>query len=208
MKLKMSSNSLFAVLLRSPWWVSIAIAAGLYAVAALWLPVQLPRFYALFVALPFTVIGVYTAWKQLRAPSAARVVGTLEALRAMSWDEFSGALEDAFRRDGYAVSRPGGAQADFELSKAGRVSLVGCKRWKVARTGIEPLRELDAARRAREAHECIYITAGEVTDNARAFAAEAKIRILHGAELVKLLPRVGRGLPRVRSKRKSSTTAS
>ena len=27
MKLKMSSNSLFAILLRSPWWISVAIAA-------------------------------------------------------------------------------------------------------------------------------------------------------------------------------------
>jgi len=191
MKLQMSRNSLFAILLRSPWWISIAIAAGLYAAAARWLPVPQAGFYAIFVALPFLVIAAYTGWQQLRAPSAARVAGTLEALRAMSWDDFSGALEDAFHREGYGVSRLGSAQADFELTRAGRVTLVGCKRWKVARTGIEPLRELDAARRAREAHECIYVAAGEVTDNARAFAAEAKIRLLHGADLVKLLP--GRG---------------
>ncbi len=190
MKLQMSRDSLFAFLLRSPWWVSGGIAAGLYAVAALWLPISQSGFYAIFVALPFIVIGIYTAWQQLRAPGAARVAGTLEALRAMSWDEFSGAIEDVFRRDGYSVSRSGGAQADFELNKAGRVSLVGCKRWKAARTGIEPLRELDAAKRARDAHECIYIAAGEVTDNALAYAAEMKIRLLHGADLVKLLPRL------------------
>ena len=28
MKLRMSENSLFAVLLRSPWWISFAIAAA------------------------------------------------------------------------------------------------------------------------------------------------------------------------------------
>ncbi len=105
----------------------------------------------------------------------------------MSWDEFSAALEDAFRRDGYAVSRLNIAGADLELTRSGRVSLVGCKRWKVARTGVEPLRELDAAKQAREAHECIYVAADEITDNARAFAAEKNIRLLHDAELANLL---------------------
>jgi len=144
--------------------------------------------YAIFAALPFIVIGGYAGWQQLRAPSAERIAATLESLRALSWDEFSAALEDGFRRDGYVVTRLDGTGVDLELTKAGRVSLVGCKRWKVARAGIEPLRELEAARHAREAHECIYVAAGEITDTARAFVAEKNIRLLHGAELVKLLP--------------------
>ena len=189
MKFQMARNSLFAILLRSQWWISVAAAAGIFAAARL----VLPAIYAFFVALPFAVIGAYAGWQQRRAPSAARVAGTLQRLRAMSWDEFSGAIEDAFRRDGYIVSRTPGAEADFELTKAGRILLVGCKRWKVARTGIGPLRELHAAGRARDAHECIYVAAGEVTDNARVFAAGKNIRLVHDAELAKLLPRVGRG---------------
>ena len=188
MKFQMARNSLFAILLRSQWWISVAAAAGIFAAARL----VLPEIYAFFVALPFAVIGAYAGWQQRRAPSAARVAGTLQRLRAMSWDEFSGAIEDAFRRDGYIVSRTPGAEADFELSKAGRILLVGCKRWKVAHTGIEPLRELEAARHAREAHECIYVAAGEITDNARAFATEKNFRLLHGAELAKLLPGTNR----------------
>ena len=144
--------------------------------------------YAIFASLPFIVIGCYAGWQQLRAPSAERIAGTLEALRALSWKEFSDALEDAFRRDGYSVSRLNIAGADLELTRSGRISLVGCKRWKVARTGVEPLRELEAARHAREAHECIYVAADEITENAGAFAAEKNIRLLHGAELAKLLP--------------------
>lgn len=144
--------------------------------------------YAIFAALPFLVIGAYAGWQQLRAPSAERVAATLEALRSMSWEGFSAALEDAFRRDGYSVSRLDIPGADFELGKSGRICLVSCKRWKVARTGVEPLKELDAARRAREAQECIYVAAGEITENARAFATEKSIRLLHGAELTQLLP--------------------
>jgi restriction system protein len=97
-------------------------------------------------------------------------------------------LAEAFRRDGYAVNRLSIAGADLELTKSGRVSLVGCKRWKVARAGIEPLRELDALGRAREAHECVYVSAGEFTENARAFALEKRIRLVHDAELARLLP--------------------
>ena len=113
----------------------------------------------------------------------------MESLRALNWDEFSAALESAFRRDGYIVGRLNIAGADLEMTKAGRVSLVGCKRWKVARAGVEPLREIDAARKDRDAHECIYVTAGEFTDTARAFAAEKQIRLVNDAELAKLLPR-------------------
>jgi restriction system protein len=182
-KLEMHRNSLFAVLLRSPWWASLAVAAGVLA----GLRLVLPDIYAFFAALPFIVIAGYAGWQQLRAPSAAQVARVLEALRAKPWTEFAGAVESAFRRDGYAVNRLDGTDADFELTRAGRVALVSCKRWKVARTGVEPLRELHAARRRRDAHECIYIAAGDVTEGAIAFSAQNGIRLLRAAELVKLL---------------------
>jgi restriction system protein len=185
MQLRMHENSLFAVLLRSAWWISVAIAVGLFLAARLFLP----DVYAFFVALPFLVIGAIAGWKQLRAPSTARIADTMESVRAMGWGDFSRALEDAYRRDGYAVNRLSGAEADFELTRSGRVVLVSCKRWKVARTGIEPLRELYAAKRAREAHACIYVVAGEVTDNARKFAAANNIRLADGPELARLLGR-------------------
>ena len=107
----------------------------------------------------------------------------------MGSEDFSAAVERAFRRDGYVVTRLAGAGADFELLKAGRVVLVGTKRWKAARTGVEPLRGLHAAACLREAQECIYIASGEFSDNARAFAAGKNIRLLHAAELVTLLGR-------------------
>jgi len=185
MKFEMHKNSLFAILLRSPWWISVAIAAGLGGAATFFVP----HVYAFFVGLPFLVIGCVAAWRQLRTPSASRVAASLEAARAMSWPDFAGAMEEGFRRQGYAVGRLDGARGDFELTKGGRTSLVSCKRWKVARTGIEPLREFDAARRARDAHEGIYVAAGEVTDNALDFAARNGIRVVHGADLAVLLPR-------------------
>jgi len=186
MKFQMPKNSAFAILLRSQWWISALIAVALFAASRF----VLPTAYALVVPLPFVVIAGIAAWRQLRAPSAARIAGTLEALRAMPWDSFSAALEDAFRLDGYAVQRLRDEEADFELSRAGRVTLVGCRRWKAALTGVGPLRALHAAARSRKAPECIYVSAGEISANARAFAAEKDIRLLCDAELAKFLPRV------------------
>ena len=183
MKFRIHEKSLFAILMRSQWWISIAIAAGIVVVARFFLPDA----YAFFVGLPFLVIGVVAGWRQLRAPSASRVAETLDSVRAMSWPAFAGAAEEAFRRYGYAVTRLDGNDADFELVKAGRTTLVSCKRWKAARTGVEPLRELDAARRAREANDAIYVATGEVSGNAAAFAAENRIRLLQGAELATLV---------------------
>ncbi|MGH8746548.1 MAG: restriction endonuclease, partial [Burkholderiales bacterium] len=111
----------------------------------------------------------------------------LKALHALSWDAFAPRLEQAWRREGYQVARFGGAGADYELSKAGRNTLVACKRWKASRTGVEPLRELAAAAKAHRAADCAYLALGEVTATAREFAAGKAIRLLQGAELAKLL---------------------
>jgi restriction system protein len=191
MKLEMAKDSLFAILLRRPWWISLGIAAGIALVARAMLPEQ----YAIAGALggiPFVVIGAIAAWRQLRAPSAARITSTLEAIGSMSWRDFSSVLEDAFRRDGYAVTRIAGPQADFEIVKAGRTSLVSGKRWKAANTGVEPLRDLHLANERREAQESIYIAVGSITENARRFAVENRIRIIEGAALAQMLGSAGR----------------
>ena len=85
---QMSPNSLFAILLRSPWWVSMLVAGGLFAVSRLFIP----WYYAIFMPLPFVVIAGIAAARQLRTPSAARIDATVAAARAMSWEAFSQAL--------------------------------------------------------------------------------------------------------------------
>jgi len=174
--------------------VSALVAAGIVALANLVLSGAIAP-YGKYAALPFAVIACVTAWRQLRTPGAERVAAMLESLRAQSWNEFSDALEAAFRNDGYEVARLNGAAADFALSRDGGVSLVGGKRWKAALTGVEPLRDLHAAATARDARECIYVCAGELSEKARAFAAERNIRLLQGADLAKLLLRGKRSGP-------------
>lgn len=185
MKLKMAENSLFAILLRKPWWISFLIAAVLALGAAAMLPKHLAA-YGISAGLPFLVIGVIAFVRQMRAPSAAQIAAARETVAAMSWRDFSGAVEAAFRRDGYDVARHAGTAADFLLARGGRTALVSCKRWKAASNGIEPLRELHAAAEASDASESIFITAGQLTDNARRFADEKKIRVVQDAGLARL----------------------
>jgi restriction system protein len=161
--------------------VSLLVAVGVFAVGRLFLP----EGFALFTAFPFIVISAVSLWRQLREPNGARVDAAIGALRAMTWEEFARALEQGYRREGYAVKRVEGA-ADFELERAGRLSLVAARRWKASSTGVEPLKQLVAAGKAREAVECIYVLAGETTQNALGFAKQTKVNWVRGADLVKL----------------------
>jgi len=186
-KFEIPPQSLFAVLMRSPWWVSAGISAAIILASATLLPpLYQPAGY--FGAAPWLFIAGVAGWKQLRRPGAARVEETLAAIQAMNWTAFSKLMEDAFRRDGAEVTPLADSAADFELRRSGRRSLVCCRRWKAAHTGVEPLRQLKAARREAEAAECIFVHAGELSDAARRFADENGILLLGGAALVALLP--------------------
>ena len=186
MKFKMAKNSLFAVLLRSPWWVSAGVAALAVLACVALLPARYVP-YGVFGTLPFIVTAALSAWRQWHVPSDTQVQATLTAVGGMPWATFADTIEQAWRRDGHAVERLARRDADFELTKGGRTSVVSCKRWKAARTGIEPLRELHAAQVARDAPESIYVTLGELSDNAREFARDNGIRVLQGTELAQLL---------------------
>ena len=186
MKLKMNQNSLFAILLRSPWWVSFIVAVVVALLARLILPAYL-AIYSVISGLPFLIIGAIAFYKQMRVPSATRVASTIEAVNAMSWRDFAAVLEEGLRNDGYAVTRIDKGAADFSIYKEGRTALVCAKRWKAARHGIEPLRDLVAAREKQDAHEAVYVAAGDLTDNARVYGTEHGVRLIGSMELARLL---------------------
>jgi restriction system protein len=184
MKLRMAENSLFGILLRSPWWVSAAVAVAFGAVAWALLP-EAWRVAGALSGFPFVVIAAMAAWRQRHAPSAARVEQTGQALRHMPWPAVAALLEQAFQRDGHTVTRRQGA-ADFDLERKGRRMLVAARRWKSAQTGLEPLRELQAAREKAEA-DALYIGLGELSESAAAFAAQHRIAVWQTPELAQAL---------------------
>ena len=182
----MAKRSLFAILSRSPWWLSVVLAATVFMLVRQFMP----DYAAAASTLPFLGIAAYAGWLQSRVPNAERVAAMLADLRAMSWQEFAALMEAAFRSDGYEVAAVNRGAADFELRKGGRLALALGKRWKVAQTGIEPLRELLLAKEAAEAQDCIYVAAGDLSQKARQFATQNGIRLLCEAELAQFAARI------------------
>ncbi len=190
MKFKMAPNSLFAVLLRSPWWISIALALVFVGAAKAWMPADLWVFGAIG-ALPLFAIGCISLYQQLKAPSASQVEASTQALGSMPWADFSKQLEQAYTQAGYTVERLQGAGAgpgaDFALTQGARTTLVAAKRWKAAAHGVEGLQALHAARQARDASACVYVALGTLSDKAWAFAKAQGVQVVQAQELARLV---------------------
>ena len=192
MKFKMAPNSLFAILLRSPWWISFIVAGAIIAASIAWLPARF-AIYGAIGGLPIAGVGLVAAWRQLRAPSAVQISANVDAALAMPWREFSKALENAWQQAGYRVERVEGA-ADLRLIEKdksgadGQVTLVSARRWKAASHGAEPLRQLHAAMQAQSADAGIYIAAqGAITEQAQTFARDHNLTLLPASALAQLL---------------------
>lgn len=186
----MAPNSLFAILLRSPWWISLALAAGVALAARLLLPAQYVA-AGVLGGFPFLVIAAMAAWKQVRAPSAAQTQKALQIVNTLSARDLGVAIESAFRQQGHEVRKLNAPGADLELVKAGRTTLLSWRRWKAASTGIEPLRELHAAQQRQDADASLCIAGGELSDKARSFAKDTNIRLMTAADLAQLLQSTG-----------------
>ncbi len=185
MKFKMAPNSLFAVLLRSPWWISITIGLLLGAAAFALFPEQY-KVVGSASGMPFLVIGVVALWQQMRLPSAGRSEAILQAVAAMNWPQFAALLEEGFTRQGYRVERLQGP-ADFVLTREGRTTLVAARRWKAARHGEEALQALHRAARSQDASHCLYVALGDLSANAQLFAKTHQVQLMQGPALAFLL---------------------
>lgn len=190
MRLKMSENSLFAILLRSSWWISLLVALFVAVLSR----AVLPDAYWLYGAaggLPFVLISALAARRQWRTPGAKAIARTTDACRAMSRAAFTGVLGKALEHQGHTVRTVAGG--DLLAEKAGRRTLFGCSRWKAASSGVEALRALQAEADRHDAHDAVFVALGEIGEAARAHARQNGIRLLQAEGLTpmlaKLLPR-------------------
>lgn len=176
----MSPNSLFAILLRSPWWVSFALVGAIVLAAGAFLPAE----YFIFGALggfPIFVVGCITAWRQFRAPSSSKVDAMRAQVQTLPWKGFAALLTAHWQTKGFAVVPATHAGADLRLEQGGQATLVSARRWKAATHGLEPLRELHTAMQAAGVSQGIYVLGdGSLSDNARLFARDHGITLLQG----------------------------
>jgi len=186
MKFKMSEKSLFAALLRSPWWVSFLVMAAVALVAGALLP-DAYKTAGMLGAFPFLVIGLMAAWRQRNAISPARIEQLTEQARSMGWRDFSILVESALQQQGFQVTRLNNGPADFQIEKNGRITLVSAKRWKAATVGAEHLRELLAVRESRDAFSCTCMSLGVFSQAAIDLASSSPMQLLGSANIAQLM---------------------
>lgn len=185
-KLKMAENSVFAILLRSSWWISVVVGAIIVLLCLALLPKDI-RFVGAAGSLPFFVIGAMAAKRQWNAPSSAATEALLAQAASLPARDLQAWLTRAWQAEGYTVTTRQQADADIQLARNGQLTLVQTKRSKAGVHGIEPLRALhDAAQKAGAS--CAYVLLqGDLSENARLFARDQKITVLQNNELAALL---------------------
>lgn len=178
----MPQQTLFHLLSRQPWWITLLVAFVLFWIAYSIFPPVAP-----FVAVPFVLLSAYIAFVQFRKGTPGDPTERLKELRAMTWETFSAEVTEAYRKQGYTVVPGEGAGHDFKLVRDGRTTLLQCRRWKVNQVGEGPVRELARAIERSEAARGICVTAGDFSAPARRLAASEPIALVSGVELAALV---------------------
>jgi len=205
-----SQNSHVLVeLTRMPWWVSVVVAAIVYAGIRWAAPALFGRNVVLapmanaFAVNAHWIAAIFLLPAPLALVNAAyrrRLVdgqASMERIRALSWQEFEHLVGETYRRNGYRVTELGGAGADggidIELRASGKRLVVQCKRWKNRIIGVALVRELFGAMTGEQADGAIFVTSGSFTRDAVDFARDKPIKLVNGHELVEMLRDVKKG---------------
>ena len=172
------------------WWGDNKVFQPFETVAANFAPI---------LALIFWVMAGLSFWLAERRRALVDQQISLESLRAVPWKDFEFLVAEAYRRQGYAVDFSLGKGADggvdLVLRKAGRVSLVQCKQWKVFSVGVPVIREMFGLMTAEQADEAIIVTAGKFTSEAENFAHGKSIKLVDGPRLLELVRQVQNRVP-------------
>lgn len=199
-------ESVFDLIAELPWWVGVILAVVIYVAIRYALPAlssssQIVHALARGIVpvawvftLPFLIAAGVSAFHQLSHRRLLDSQSNLDSIRALPWQEFEMLVGEAFRRQGYVVEERGGSAPDggidLVLLKGGRRVVVQCKRWQTKQVGVTFVRELYGVMTAEGADEAIFVSSGEYTDDARAFANGKPIQLIDGNALLKMIHRV------------------
>lgn len=190
--------------LEPPWWLGVVLAVVAYVLLKWVIPAvavttgllkpvastsQASAAYvgALFLAL--TGLSLILAYRRRRA---LELETSLATLRAMSRERFAHFAAAAFQSEGYAITHADRRDSgiDFVLTRGAERVLVQYHRWRSDRIEDVVLRELHDRMIGESASGCVYVTAGDYTDDALRYAAGKPLRLIAGRELERMLRRV------------------
>jgi restriction system protein len=187
-------------------WLTIALLTSLWAV---WLWLRLRAFFLpdtfyhrLSALLPgvlpaagwtltFVVAAVWggLAWRSWQRRRAPVPVLDQEGLLALSPRQFEKYVALIFRHKGFQVrhrGRSGDHGVDLEVvSSLGRLGIVQCKRYR-STVGEKVVRDLFGTMAHEGAAHAFLVTAGNISESARVWAAGKPITLVDGARLISL----------------------
>lgn len=116
---------------------------------------------------------------------------SLELLRQIEWkrvEELTAAYfrEKSFRTETIKAGADGGIDVKlFSTGKTDPFAVVQCKAWNTQKVGVKPVRELLGVMAHEKVAKGIFVTTGEYTQEAIAFAKENPINLITGEMLSK-----------------------
>lgn len=189
-----------------PWYVSLILACGSYLfLHALSLeptptsPGQMSKILLIgfshwlqyLIAFVFICGALISFFHSRRKRDIFDRQTNLQSIRELSWQEFEWLVSEAFRRQGYSVIERGGnapdGGVDLELRKNGRKTIVQCKRWNAFNVNVSLVREAYGVMVAEGAQECIFVSSGKYTRDAKLFAKGKPIQLIAGKDLLELI---------------------
>jgi restriction system protein len=203
-------QSFLEVLMELPWWVSVAVAAIVYALLRFGAPAyfsghavtaalgQAAAQAAWMFGLFFLIPAPFAAFRQYRRKNLLDAQADLASIRGLSWQEFEKLIAEWFHRIGYTVSEQGGASADGGIDLIARGTnekiLVQCKHWRARMVGVSVARELYGVMTAEGATGGALVTSGSFSNDAVAFASGKSIQLIDGTKLEQLVLSVRSGV--------------
>lgn len=119
----------------------------------------------------------------------------LQKLRSIDWFQFEQVIALLYSKQGYAVTRRGGANPDggidVVIEKAGTRTAVQCKHWKTWNVGVKAVREFLGALTDSGIQKGIFITLRGYTGDAKHLAEKHGIELLNETGLVQMLEAAG-----------------
>ena len=182
MAFKMAKGSLFAVLLRSPWWYSVLIGLFFIAISMVVVGGQYVVL-GLTGALPFFGIGAVAGYKQSKLPSPKRVLEVVEQSKKMPASQIAAKIAEGYIQANFQSAPFKGNAADIELTRGSKKLLLSSKRFKAANAGIDPFKQLVAAGENAEATGYLFVALGEISVSARSYADQNSIEIIQAERL-------------------------
>jgi len=205
-KMARKDESLLNLLVRLPWWVSLALAAGLLVLSQFVLPLfsfdnpiigamwHAGQYFGPLFAVILVSVSVNSAIMSWRNSRMLDAQNSLETVKDLAWRDFESLVGQVFKRKGYFVLENAGTGpdggVDLRLRKDGKKAYVQCKHWKTKQVGVKIVRELYGVMTSGSADEGIVVTSGSFSKEARDFAMGKSISLIDGKELAGLIEEV------------------